>query len=102
MIARFAPCVFVAAMLCGCTIVPPPASGSDAPPSQTGKCDAVPVQKYLGEFLTEALTETIRKESGAEIVRTGGPSDMWTMDYREERVSIGYGNGRIIERIACG
>ena len=67
-----------------------------------GLCDAKPVQKYLGEFLTDALAETIREESGATILRTGGPSDIWTMDYREERVSIGYGNGRIIERIACG
>lgn len=77
-----------------CAIIPEPSAG--------GVCDAEGVQKYVGAKLTPDLTETIRAESGAEISRTGGPNDVWTMDYREDRVSIGYDNAMVIIRIVCG
>lgn len=94
--------VVLALVLSACTMTsqnePDPAN----PPSAGGKCDAAPVQQYVEQKLTDELSDAIRRESGASLLRVGGPDAIWTMDYREERVNITFDADENIERITCG
>lgn len=73
----------------------PPAAGTDL-------CGASRVQKYVGFVATDEIVETIRRESGAELIRRYNTGDPVTKDYRETRLNVEVGsNGRIVI-LQCG
>jgi len=79
-----------------------------APPPQTtpapisGKCDAKPVQAYLGKAATGGVVKAVVARSGARIARVIRPGQMVTMDFREDRVDIRVGPDNRILNIGCG
>jgi hypothetical protein len=74
------------------------------PPANAGgdECDAAPVQRFVGQRVTEALGAEVLATSGARSLRWGAPDSAMTMDYRIDRVNVFYDAGMIVERITCG
>ena len=70
--------------------------------SQGGRCDAAPVQSYVGDAALQAKGGMILVESGARTLRWGAPDSAWTMDYREDRVNVRYDADMTITEITCG
>ncbi len=65
-------------------------------------CDIEIVQSLIGETGTEALYLKAQQDSGAKTFRALGPTDMATMDFREDRLNIDLdANGRITA-FRCG
>ncbi|MHA7819982.1 MAG: I78 family peptidase inhibitor [Erythrobacter sp.] len=67
-----------------------------------GNCDAAPVQSYVGREATSPLGAAILEQSGAKSLRWGAPNSAWTMDFREDRVNVRYGQDTRITDITCG
>ncbi|KPQ33059.1 MAG: Peptidase inhibitor I78 family, partial [Porphyrobacter sp. HL-46] len=65
-------------------------------------CNADRVQGYVGGQADQAAGAAILKDSGARSLRWGPPNAAWTMDYRQDRVNVQYGETMKIERITCG
>jgi Peptidase inhibitor I78 family len=72
-----------------------------SPPDATS-CNAVPAQSFVGQRADQASGAAILKASGARTLRWGPPNSAWTMDFREDRVSVQYDERMIIQRITCG
>lgn len=77
-----------------------------APPFATAPaeyvCDAAPAQYHVGHDATAEMGAAILRESGARILRWGPPRTAWTMDYRQDRVSVRYDEKMKITEISCG
>ena len=103
-IARLFPVLLLAAGLSACI----PATRDQKPaeteimPTVTGPCDAGKVQRDLGKTLDYALGETMRREAGANILRTALEGSPITMDYNPGRLNIFHDSQRKIVRINCG
>lgn len=76
----------------------------DRPPARPiqGTCDAAPAKQQIGKTASEAVGATILADSGARTLRWGPPRSAWTMDYREDRVNVRYGDDMTITEITCG
>jgi len=74
----------------------------EAGPHISGPWDAGPMQRNLGKTLDAALGETMRREAGAEVLRTSPEGGPITMDYNAGRLNIFYDSQRKIVRINCG
>ena len=68
----------------------------------TNRCNAEPVQSYVGQPATPDVGAAIREASGARTLRWGPPDSAWTMDYREDRVNVRYDRDMVITTITCG
>jgi len=75
---------------------------TDTPRAVSGPCDAGKVQRHLGQSLDNALGETLRREAGANILRTATEGAPITMDYNPGRLNIFHDSQRKIVRINCG
>ncbi len=71
-------------------------------PAPSGKCDAQPVQGYVGSFAGGPTVEKIVAESGSRNARVIKPGQMVTMDYREDRVNVRVDDENRILSIRCG
>lgn len=69
---------------------------------QGNRCDAAPVQSYVGDRAMQVTGGMILVESGARTLRWGPPDSAWTMDYREDRVNVRYDADMTITAITCG
>jgi hypothetical protein len=85
--------------LTGCT---PVEMRAEHPQGAERRCEAQPVQDYLGRPGEAGAIEGIRRASGAKVVRVVRPGEMMTMDFRPDRVTVTVDGHRIITRIACG
>ena len=90
--------------LAACTPTPnlPTGGYSTSHRDGDGICDAAPVQRFVGVFAQNDLAPIILDESGALQLRWGGPTTIFTTDYREDRVSVVYDREGMIEQITCG
>ena len=80
----------------------PPAEPQTPPAPPPGKCDAAPVQAYVGSHAAGPVVEKIVAESGSRNARVIKPGMAVTMDYREDRVNVRTDDeGRIVS-IGCG
>ena len=86
---------------CSTTQGQPPAEAVSGEP-QPNMCNAQPAQSYVGQRADQSVGAAILKASGARSLRWGPPNSAWTMDFREDRVSVQYDEGQIIQRITCG
>ena len=106
MTARAFCSVLTALTVAGCVITPAPEGTSEPQPKPdeagAGRCDAGPVQPYLGMKATEETGAAILAKSGARGLRWGAPRSVWTMDYRQDRVNVRYDDDMIITDITCG
>ena len=79
----------------------PPAPPVAAAPAEY-LCDAAPAQYHVGHDATAEMGAAILKESGARALRWGPPRTAWTMDYRQDRVNVRYGDNMKITEVSCG
>jgi Peptidase inhibitor I78 family len=93
-----APVALLAVGLSGCI---PKAEMETASPA-SGTCDASRVEKSIGKALTPDLGEKLKREAGAELLRTAHKDGMITMDYNASRLNIFHDDANIIVRINCG
>jgi hypothetical protein len=80
----------------------PQAPPAPPPAAEAGKCDAAPVQGYVGSHASGPVVEKIVAESGARSARVIRPGMAVTMDYREDRVNVRVDDEGRIASIACG
>ncbi|RIV90347.1 hypothetical protein D2V17_04525 [Aurantiacibacter xanthus] len=71
-------------------------------PEQPGQCDAAPAQSLLGEPYTEALGAKVQELTGSTILRPVHEGDPVTEDYRLDRVTVVWNDGRKVVKISCG
>ena len=76
-------------------------SAESPKPKLKFKCDAKPLQKYLGQQFTNNIVKQIQQETGATFVRTGNEKDPVTEDYRPDRLNIFYDDRKLITIIEC-
>ena len=65
-------------------------------------CDAAGTQQFIGQKVTQEIGAEILAVTGATRLRWGPPRSAWTMDYRQDRVNVSYGDDMIIAKIGCG
>ncbi|HEY8603902.1 I78 family peptidase inhibitor [Tsuneonella suprasediminis] len=73
-----------------------------APVAAANKCDASSAQSHLGAKATAELAARLIEQSGSRTLRWLPPRTAMTMDYRQDRLNIGYDDNYVIERIMCG
>ncbi len=93
----------LAALTAGCMT---PAQTGDAivdpVPGEGGMCRAESSQELIGQRATAEIGTRIREQTGAEIFQWVPQGSAVTMDYRENRVRVGYDRAMAITTIACG
>lgn len=67
-----------------------------------GKCDASGLNGFVGKEATVELGTDAVKQSGASRLRWLPPRSAVTMDYREDRLNIGYDDNMIVTALRCG
>lgn len=67
-----------------------------------GECDASGVQDRIGQRATADLGAELLEATGSTRLRWSPPRTPMTMDYLPFRLTVGYDDDMIIERIICG
>ena len=80
----------------------PPVPAFQPPPRRLQVCDAKPVQFYIGHNTVPSTLETIRKKSGAYILRVLGNDQPATTDLDQERLNIMTNDAGRITALRCG
>lgn len=93
--------VIGAIVLAGCTTTAPP-PGERPVREPSSQCDASGVQDYIGRSATSQAGAHILAATGSASLRWGPPRSAMTMDYRIDRVTVGYDDDLVIQRIVCG
>ncbi len=87
-------------MLIGCTAQTP--LPEDLPAMPEGECKAQPAQDLVGQKATAELGAELLRRTGAKHLRWVAPGTAVTMDYRADRLTVGYDEAYTILRIGCG
>lgn len=95
-------CAGLALGLAACATTTPPAEDGFPGRPPAGTCDAASAQTLVGQRASSEAGTTILAQSGARTLRWGPPRSAWTMDYREDRVNVRYGDDMTITEITCG
>ena len=66
------------------------------------ECGATRVQAHTGESFSAALERTIATQSDAGRVRVIRPGQVYTMDYRPDRLNIHVDAAGQISELGCG
>ena len=79
-------------------------SGDVAGDVATGNrmCAADPGQRFVGQKASQAVGDAIVAATGAEIFQWVPPDSAVTMDYRQNRVRVGYDRDMVIQSVRCG
>jgi Peptidase inhibitor I78 family len=67
-----------------------------------GGCKADGLQRHVGKVFSAALAEQMKKEAGAQTLRTAHENGMITMDFNSGRLNIFYNDANSIVRVDCG
>lgn len=81
-----------------------PEPSTQVPVEQAGgfECDAAKGQYALGQKTSVELAKKLLKETGANSLRWMPPRTPITMDYRADRLNIGYDDDMVIDKVSCG
>ncbi|GAB2793141.1 hypothetical protein GCM10027040_19220 [Halomonas shantousis] len=111
MIRYLLPVLLGAVLLSACQTRMPPEAPPSPPrvaastPEASGidtTCEAETVQSAVGRALDEALRRRLASESGAAQVRVMHPGQAYTLEYREDRLSVRVDAQGRIESLSCG
>ena len=81
----------------------PPMENEDAPIDlSAGDCDAAPAQKLIGQTATQALGADALRLTRSKQLRWAPPGAILTMDYRMDRVTVGYDERMVVTSVRCG
>ena len=78
------------------------AVSSNSDMTDAAACNSKAVERYIGKRFTAVLTEQMRKEAGASVVRTGPKDGAVTMDYIAARLNVFYNDEILIAVVSCG
>lgn len=90
-----------ALLLAGCTAARTPAA-AELPTAPADECNATAAQVHLGQKATGELGVELLRQTAARVLRWVPPRTAVTMDYRADRVTVGYDDDYTIVRISCG
>lgn len=90
----------VAMMLAACATTD--ASTSAASPETAGQCDAAPIADLVGQDASAALGADAMARSGSRTIRWAQPNTALTMDYRQDRLTIGLDAQNKVSTLNCG
>ncbi|MCX7285401.1 MAG: I78 family peptidase inhibitor [Novosphingobium sp.] len=85
--------------LAGCAAQAPP---EDVPALPQGACKAEPAQSLVGRKADASVAAELLRLTGARTLRWVPPRSAVTMDYRADRLTVGYDDTYTIVRISCG
>lgn len=91
----------MALLITGCA-THAPGGAPASPPRPQQLCNDQPVQLYIGHNTAPSTLETIRKKSGAYMLRVLGENQPATMDYNPERLNIIANEAGKIKALRCG
>lgn len=86
--------------LAACSAPTPPAS--EVPAMPPGTCQAEPAQGLMGSKASASAGADLLRMTGARTLRWVPPRSAVTMDYRADRLTVGYDDDYTIIRISCG
>jgi hypothetical protein len=66
------------------------------------KCVETGTERFIGQQATTKSGGAIKHISHAAVLRWAPPRVMLTMDYREDRVTVWFDDGKKITKIRCG
>ena len=89
-----------ALLLAGCGAQTPPSEEMPAMPA--GECSAASALALKGQKATAELGAELLRRTGARHLRWVPPGMAVTMDYRADRLTVGYDDAYTIVRISCG
>lgn len=78
------------------------ASEPAASPETAGQCDAAPIADLVGQEASAALATDAMARSGARTIRWAQPNSALTMDYRQDRLTIGLDAQNKVSTLNCG
>lgn len=87
------------------TAKPAPVDPGNSPPAKappSGPCDAAAGQYAVGKKFSDALANTLKKETGAANLRVIPPGTMVTMDFSDGRLNVTYDEKEVITNVSCG
>ncbi|MDT0507198.1 I78 family peptidase inhibitor [Novosphingobium sp. MMS21-SN21R] len=87
--------------LAGCSAATTP-SPEDMPAMPAGECKAEAAQDMIGRKATAEVGAELLRRTGARQLRWVPPRSAVTMDYRADRLTVGYDDTYTIVRISCG
>jgi len=77
--------------------------GSASPPAMAqGPCKNDGLDRFTGQKATAELGAELLQASGAKTLRWGGPNMAMTMDFRPDRLTVGYDDQMVITSARCG
>lgn len=96
------PAIAIVALLglTACTQSTPPPE--DLPAMPEGTCKAEAAQSFVGRKATAEIGTELLRLTGARTLRWVPPRSAVTMDYRADRLTVGYDDDYTIVRISCG
>jgi len=99
--ARFLPAFSLCALpLAACAAAPEKEVAPASPPPAV--CDAAPAQSHIGHTATAESGAVLLRITGARQLRWAPPGGALTMDFRPDRLTVGYDRNMAITTIACG
>ncbi|WIA57358.1 I78 family peptidase inhibitor [Sphingobium sp. WTD-1] len=75
-----------------------------APPAAMveGPCRNDGLDRFIGQKATANLGAELLKTSGAKTLRWGAPNMAMTMDFRPDRLTVGYDDQMLVTSARCG
>jgi hypothetical protein len=74
----------------------------ELPAMPAGECKAEAAQDMIGQKATAEIGAELLHRTGARNLRWVPPRSAVTMDYRADRLTVGYDDAYTIVRISCG
>jgi hypothetical protein len=88
--------LLAALTLAGC------AAGERPQAAVKGPCRNDGLDAFVGRKASAETGAALLKASGARTLRWGGPGMAMTMDYRADRLTVGYDEAMVITSARCG
>lgn len=100
MIAKWTASAVLALSLAGCAGM---GAGPDTPAATpAATCQADDAQSMVGQAANAALGAQLLRETGAATLRWAPPGSAMTMDFRPDRLTVGYDDDYRVTTIKCG
>ncbi|ODU20886.1 MAG: hypothetical protein ABS87_08565 [Sphingomonas sp. SCN 67-18] len=88
--------------LAACATTGADAPDTPAPGQVSGRCDASRIADLVGQDASSALAADALARSGSRSLRWAHPGTALTMDYRQDRLTIGLDGRNKVTTLNCG
>ncbi len=84
----------------GCTAEPP--SPTAPPPLVSTRCDATPVQQYVGQSFSTFTLSDIRIATKSTSARAIAPGTAVSSEFQADRVTVYLDQSNVVTKVVCG